>query len=66
MSERRDALQAATRDEVRCKGVYRFLASLLSPETLISMTARVWNTYWNGGQTQYLELRKGMATLQAP
>lgn len=43
------------------RGVYRFLASLLSPETLLSMTPRVWKTYWDGGQTKYLELRKGMA-----
>jgi len=43
------------------RGVYRFLASLLSPETLISLTPRVWSSYWDGGQTKYLELRKGMS-----
>jgi len=43
------------------RGVYRFLASLVSPETLISMTPRLWNTYWDGGQTKFLELRMGMS-----
>lgn len=43
------------------RGVYRLLASLLSPETLLSLAPRVWRTYWDGGQTKLLEARKGMS-----
>lgn len=36
-------------------GVYRLVASLLAPETLVRIGNRLWSSYWNGGVVQTVE-----------
>lgn len=41
------------------RGVYKFVASMFSPETLIKQSARVWKTYWDGGEFMIEEAGPG-------
>ncbi len=43
------------------QGVYKFVAAILSPETLLKQAPRVWRTYWDGGELEVLEARTGYA-----
>jgi hypothetical protein len=43
------------------RGVYKFVASMISPETLLKQAPRVWKTYWDGGELAIDEASAGRA-----
>lgn len=43
------------------RGVYKFVASMFSPETLLKQSPRVWSTYWDGGELLVDEASRGRA-----
>jgi hypothetical protein len=48
-----------TRSDFR--GIYKFVASMFSPETLLKQSPRVWKSYWDGGELVITEASDGRA-----
>jgi hypothetical protein len=51
----------ATRQDF--KGVYRFFAMILSPESIMARANRVYRMFWNTGEVHVLEARRGYTKL---
>lgn len=54
-----DVSRLATRNDF--KGVYRVIALVLSPESLMAVSSRAFSSYFNAATFEMLETRKGFA-----
>jgi hypothetical protein len=59
-------VRETARDAMRrdIKGIYKLVFKFFSPETLYSMTPRVFSSYFDTGKTETLEIRKGFTRVR--
>jgi len=46
------------------RGIYRYLLAMLSPEFIFSQAPKLLQMYWEGGEAEKVEVRKGMGSLR--